>query len=175
MARPLRDKTAGIFHVTAHGVRDTALFRDDLDRVRFLTELAAITARAKWTCIQFCLMTTHYHLLLDVADDALPFGMHALNFRYACSFNSRHGTRGHVTERRYSADRITTDGHLLYAYRYIARNPAVARLCSRSQDWPWSSYAGTIGAAEANTFVDAGCILDLFANVPRLREFVEES
>lgn len=159
--------------MTTHSVRDTALFRDDLDRIRFLTELGSITARAGWTCIEFCLMTTHYHLLLDVPDDALPLGMHALNFRYACFFNAHHGTRGHVTERRYSADRIESDGHLLYAFRYVARNPVTATMIERPQDWPWSSYAGTIGLTEPHTFVDASCILDRFASLPRLREFVE--
>jgi REP element-mobilizing transposase RayT len=179
MARPPRDIDPGIFHVTCHGVRDTALFRDDIDRVRFLTELAAATARAGWTCIEFCQMTTHFHLLVDVDAGILPIAMQRLNFRYACAFNTRHGTRGHVLERRYSAGRIASERHLLAAFRYIARNPVVAKLCMRPQEWPWSSYAATVGLADPIAFVDASCVLRVFGGpievaIGLLRDFVEE-
>ena len=180
MARPHRDVDPGIFHVTCHSVRDTALYRDDLDRIRFLTELAAVSARDGWTCIEYCLMTTHFHLIVEVDLNVLPPAMQRLNFRYACAFNARHGTRGHVLERRYDAGRIRTESHLLAAYRYVARNPVMARLSASPQEWPWSSYASTVGLADPISFVDASCVLELFGGtheiaVARLREFVEES
>jgi REP element-mobilizing transposase RayT len=179
MARQPRDMEAGTFHVTCHSVRDTALYRDDLDRIRFITELAAVSAREGWTCIEYCLMTTHFHLVVDVDQGVLPLAMHQLNFRYACAFNARHGTRGHVLERRYGAGRISSDAHLLAAYRYVARNPVLARLSPTPQDWRWSSYAATVGLADPISFVDASCVLELFGGphefaVARLREFVEE-
>ena len=73
---------------------------------RFLRELARVTRTFEWTCIGFCLMGTHYHLILEVADKALPVGMQSLNFRYAVDFNQRHGMRGHVQFARYGAVRI---------------------------------------------------------------------
>ncbi|HZD87831.1 MAG TPA: hypothetical protein VE088_07490, partial [Gaiellaceae bacterium] len=92
MARRNRDVAPGVFHVWAHSVRDEALFRDDLDRMAFLRELARAGAKAGWRCIAYCLMDTHYHLILEVDAGVLPDGMHSLNFRYACWFNQRHGT-----------------------------------------------------------------------------------
>lgn len=179
MPRPPRDVAAGIFHVTTHSVRDTELFRDDIDRMRFLSELARATARVSWTCIGFCLMRTHYHLLLDASDGALPKGMQALNFRYAVSFNARHRTRGHVTERRYHADRIKDESHLLAAFRYVMRNPVAAGICDRPQDWPWSSYAGTVELGPAHSFVDGNRVLGLFDGpreiaIAQLRAYVEK-
>jgi len=179
MARPPRDIDPGTFHVTCHSVRDTALFRDDLDRVRFLSELAAVSSREGWTCIEYCLMTTHFHLIVTVDAGVLPLAMQRLNFRYACAFNARHGTRGHVLERRYNAGRIRSDAHLLAAYRYVARNPVLARLSATPQAWPLSSYAATVGLADPISFVDASCMLTAFGGpyeiaVARLREFVEE-
>jgi REP element-mobilizing transposase RayT len=180
MSRPPRDVESGTFHITCHSVRDTSLFRDDLDRIRFLTELAAVCGIYGWTCIEYCLMTTHFHLLVTVDAGVLPLAMHRLNFRYACAFNARHGTRGHVLERRYGAGRIASDAHLLAAYRYVARNPVMAKLCATPQEWPWSSYAATVGLAEPISFVDASCVLEIFGGphdiaVARLRSFVEES
>ena len=180
MARPPRDTEPGTFHVTCHSVRDTPLFRDDLDRIRFLSELATAGAHEGWTCIEYCLMTTHFHLIVTVDANVLPVAMHQLNFRYACSFNARHGTRGHVLERRYGAGRIASEAHLLAAYRYVARNPVSAKLCATPQEWPWSSYAAPVGLADQISFVDASAVLELFGGphelaVARLRGFVEES
>jgi putative transposase len=180
MPRAPRDTAAGIFHITTHSVRDTELFRDDIDRTRFLLELARATGLFGWACIAFCLMRTHYHLMLEVADGVMPRGMKSLNFRYAMAFNARHRTRGHVTERRYFSDRIRGEAHLLAAYRYIVRNPVAAGICDRPQDWPWSSYAGTIGHAPPHSFVDASRVLGLFEGPPefaiaRLRAYVEDA
>ena len=97
---------------------------------------------------RICLMRTHYHLILSVEDGVLPRGMHALNFRYACAFNQRHDSRGHVQAARYGSRRIEDDDALMYAFRYVARNPVEAGLCADPADWPWSSYAATIGKAE---------------------------
>ena len=163
MARPPRDTTAGIFHVFTHCVwAAPALFRDDLDRTVFLRELARVTRRYGWTCIEFCLMGTHYHLLLEVGDQALPVGMQSLNFRYAIGFNQRHAMRGHVQFERYGAKRITDESHLLTTFAYIANNPVEARLCDSSAEWPWSSYGGSVGLAESHSFVDPMRVLACF-------------
>jgi putative transposase len=123
-------------------------------------------------------MTSHYHLVLRVDDGALPTGMHSLNFRYARQFNGRHGMKGHAFAARYDARRLSTDAHLLFAYRYVARNPVEAGICDSAEKWPWSSYAATIGVAPQISFVDAGCVLSLLGEtrdvaVVRLRGFVE--
>jgi len=180
MARQLRDKGAGLFHVYTHSVWAATLFRDDQDRIVFLRELARAGAKAQWTCIGFCLMTTHYHLVLAVNSDALPLGMHALNFRHAAQFNKRHGMKGHVLGARYDAVRIEGEAHLLKAYRYMARNPVEAGVCARAEDWRWSSFAATVGDAEAIDFVDASVVIGCFDGprelaTARLRAFVAES
>ncbi len=172
--------TAGLFHVIGHSIRSVDLFRDDMDRVIFLRELARAGDKARWTCLAFCLMTTHYHLLLEVGDGALPVGMQALNFRYACGFNARHGVRGHLFAARYYAVRILNDSHLMVAYRYVARNPLAARLCEAAGDWPWGSYRATAGITAEHSFVDASRVLGCFSDWPeiarpRLRTFVESS
>jgi len=178
MARQLRDKSAGLFHVYTHSVWAAELFRNDRDFVVFLRELARAIDKAGWTCVGFCLMRTHYHLVLDVDHDALPLGMHALNFRYAVEFNRRHGMKGHVLGARYGSVRIEDETHLLDAYRYVARNPVEAGTCQAAEDWRWSSFAA-VGVAEPIEFVDPGIVVGCF-NGPReiaaarLRAFVAE-
>lgn len=180
MARTRRDTAAGIFHVYTHSVWAAELFRDDADRATSLRELARAGAKAGWTCLAYCLLDTHYHLILEVEDGMLPRGMHSLNFRFAIGFNRRYGSKGHVHGARYDNVRIADERHLLRCFRYIVRNPVEAGLCERPQDWPWSSYAATIGPAESAPFVASDRILGPLGRsregaIAALRRFVEES
>jgi REP element-mobilizing transposase RayT len=177
MARSHRDKEAGLFHVFGHSVWAATLFRDDRDRGQFLRELARAGAKAQWTCIGFCVMTTHYHLVLDCDDGALPIGMHSLNFRYAVEFNRRHHMKGHVLGARYGSVRIQDETHLLDAYRYVMRNPVEAGVCRAAETWRWSSLAAAIGAAEPVEFVDPSIVVGCFDGprehaIAKLRAFV---
>jgi REP-associated tyrosine transposase len=180
MARKPRDTAPGIFHVFTHSVwAADALFRDDADREKFLRELELATAKAKWTCIAYCLMGTHYHLLLDVDAGALPKGMHSLNFKYAAAFNKRHEMKGHVHGRRYGSRRITSSDDLLWRFRYVARNPVRAGLCESPASWPWSSYPATVGLARMRSFIDDSKVLGCLAEsrpaaIRSLRHFVED-
>ena len=181
MARRLRDTTPGIFHVFTHSVwAADALYRDDEDRMRFLRELARATTRTAWRCLAYCLMGTHYHLLLDVDADVLPRGMHALNFRYAAAFNARHRMKGHVHGTRYNAFRVMGDADLLHRFKYVARNPVEAGLCKSAADWAWSSYPATVGLATRQSFVTDDLILGCLDGprelaIGRLRRYVEEA
>lgn len=164
MGKRPRDRAAGVFHVYTHCVWAAAeLFRDDLDRLSFLRHLARATDAVGWTCLSYCLMGSHYHLILEVGDDVLPRGMHRLNLGYARDFNRRHGLRGHLQFESYGSYRIESDGTLLDRVAYVALNPVAARQCDRPEDWPWSSYAETVGVRPAGTLVDDGRILALFA------------
>jgi hypothetical protein len=180
MARHCRDKAAGLFHVYTHSVWAAELFRDDRDRGVFLRELARAGAKVQWTCVGFCLMTTHYHVVLDVDDEALPIGMHSLNFRYAVEFNRRHRMKGHVLGARYDAGRIGDEAHLLRAYRYVMRNPVEASICATAEAWRWSSFAAAVGDVEPIEFVDPSIVISCF-DAPReiaearLRTFVAEA
>ena len=176
MPRRPRDKNAGVFHVFTRCVyASKALYRDDIDRVQFLRYLARTTAQSGWTCVAFCLMTTHYHLIVAVEDGVLPRAMHSLNLAYAQAFNRRHGLRGHVQFRPYGAKRIRGAGDLLTRYRYVVRNPVRAGLCELAADWPWSSFAGSVGLAEPHSFVDAGSVISVFAEPEELIWLVNES
>ena len=157
-----------------------ALYRDDVDRMLFVRELARAGAKAEWTLLEFCLMRSHFHLLVEVEDGALPLGMHSLNFRYAMAYNNRHAGRGHVMSARYGSRRLAEESALLTAFRYVARNPVEAGLCSTPTEWAWSSYAGTVGTAEPHSFVDASRVAGCYGEpreiaIARLRAFVEDS
>jgi len=78
MAHKLRDTSAGTFHVFTHCVWAVPhLYRDDLDRIEFLRLLARLAERSGWRCLLYCLMTSHYHLIVRVEAGVLPSAMQA--------------------------------------------------------------------------------------------------
>ncbi len=169
-----------MFHLWTHCVwAADAYYRDDLDRLDFLRRLARVTTKVEWRCIGFCLMRTHYHLIVEVTDGVLPLAMQALNHGYASNFNRRHGLRGHVQSRRYGSRRIANSEELIGVYAYAMNNPVEAGLCPRATSWPWSSFGGTVGLRERSSFVDDGPVLGCFRHEldPRaaLRKAVEET
>lgn len=180
MARKHRDTGAGIFHVYTHCVwACPTLFRDSVDRLTFLRELARATAKVEWQCLAYCVMRTHYHLILEVLDGVLPRGMHALNFRYACSYNSRHQSKGHVQMARYGSRRIEDDADLMRTFKYVARNPVEAVICRKPEDWEWGSYRALLGLTDPQPFVDATKVVQCFGPsrelaLASLRAYVNE-
>jgi REP element-mobilizing transposase RayT len=161
MPRPPRDDAPGIFHITTHSVRSTDLFIDDIDRLVFLDEVARTVDVLDWTCIGFCLLNTHYHLLVETRDRSLSYGMQQINFRHACRLNARHRLRGHAIDGRFWSKRILDEAHLLATYRYVIRNPVSAGLCAHPADWPWSSYRALFDD-RAFRFVDLSVVLACF-------------
>jgi putative transposase len=104
----------------------------------FLWLLGSIAARLELACHAYCLMGTHYHLLVECRREELSLAMHRLNGRYARHFNERHSRSGHVFGDRYSAYIIKDEAHLEQTCDYIAANPVKAGLCDRIEEWPWT-------------------------------------
>jgi putative transposase len=136
--------TTGPFHVTARGNRGQAIFVDNRDRERFLELLARVTSDLAWTVDAYCLMTNHYHLVVETPTSRLSKGMQRLNASYAQWFNRRHDLVGHLFRHRFYAGLVTRDSHLLELLRYLALNPVHAGLCAKPEEWPWSSYGAFV-------------------------------
>jgi putative transposase len=180
MARPLRIlEPGGIYHVTVQGVNGGAIFRGRCDRLHFLTLLEQVIRTHSWLCQSYCLLTSHFHLLVETPEPNLSRGMHRLNADYAQSFNRTHERFGHLFRDRFYSIAVANEGHLLEVSRYIALNPVRAGICRRPQDWEWSSYGATIRCRKPLEFVDYDGLLRRFGRrrataIRALREFVEE-
>jgi REP element-mobilizing transposase RayT len=142
MARMRRsDLPDGKFHLTCVGAGGVHVFTDDLDRLEFLHALGIVADRFRWRLGAYCLMGTHYHLLVEAPTDRLSPAMRWLNSVYARGFNKRHERRGHLFGSRYESRVIRDERHRDAAVAYILDNPVRANLCPRAEDWPWS-YVG---------------------------------
>ena len=135
------------------------LFLDSIDRLCFEDVLTTAVPRAGFELLSYCLMGTHYHLLIQTPEANIGAGMKRLNWLYAWRFNRRHGGKGHAFESRYGAKLIADESHLLSTVRYIVRNPVRAGLTPTPLGWRWSSYGPTIGARPCPPFLSPAPVL----------------
>jgi len=163
MSRPLRiEFPHALYHVTARGDRQEAIYEDDLDRRLFLEILAETVADFNWMVHAYCLMTNHYHLLLETPDGNLSAGMRQLNGVYTQRSNRKHDRVGHVFQGRYKAILVDREGYLLEVARYVVLNPVRAGMVRLAQDWPWSSYGAMTGQVEPPRWLATDGLLSAF-------------
>jgi REP element-mobilizing transposase RayT len=146
MARKLRIQYPGaIYHVMNRGDHSESVFRDEDDRGLFLATLAQACSKADWQVHSFCLMSNHFHLVVETPRANLVAGMKWLLGTYTARFNRKHKLFGHLFSGRYKALPVdgSGTGYLKSACDYVHLNPTRAHLVAVDkglESYPWSSY-----------------------------------
>ena len=175
MARPLRIEFPGaLYHVTSRGNARQPIFLDDGDRHIFLDRLGEVVESHHWDCHCYCLMTNHFHLLVETPEPNLSRGMRRLNGHYSQRFNRRHDRVGHVLQGRFTGILVEREAHILELTRYVVLNPVRAGLVGSAEDYPWSSLRATLGLAPTPSWLRPEAMLAAFGSRARYREFVGE-
>jgi REP element-mobilizing transposase RayT len=180
MARPLRIEFPGaLYHITSRGDRREAIYEDDDDREAFLGVLAEVVDRYHWICHAFCLMTNHYHLVIETVEGNLSRGMRQLNGVYTQASNRRHHRVGHLFQGRFKGILVDKDAYLLELSRYVVLNPVRAGVVDTPAQWRWSSYRAMTGKAPVPKWLTVDALLCQFASVREeahqsYRHFVSE-
>jgi putative transposase len=180
MPRPPRIQVVGgIYHINAGAIHDGRIFRDDADRDHWLGLLAGVIKSFLWECLMYCVLSTHFHLVIRLQAPTMASGMQYLNGRHAEWFNGRYERRGHAFGARYHAVLVETPGHALEVCRYVPNNAVEAGLAPTAEEWPWSSFAATIGLEQRPDWLKPDWVLTLFGTDmatarERYRRFVAE-
>ncbi|USE36350.1 transposase [Endozoicomonas sp. SCSIO W0465] len=165
MSRPLRIQYAGaLYHVTSRGNERKAIYREEVDFNLFLDVLAEVCDRFNWVIHSWCLMTNHYHLVVETPDGNLSAGMRQLNGVYTTRFNRRYGRVGHLFQGRYKAILVDKSAYLLELSRYVVLNPVRARMVDHPGDWLWSSYRYTLGELHSPDWLATDAMLLQFSD-----------
>lgn len=164
MPRPLRIQYPGaVYHVMNRGGGRQAIFEDAADAKRFMELLEEVASPLGWRVFAYCLMTNHYHLVLQTEHPNLAQGMQAFSGRYTQAFNRRHARDGQLFRGRYHAILVERESYLIPVIRYVVLNPVLANLVQDPGAWRWSSYRATIGAAEPPSFLDVSWMIGSYA------------
>lgn len=165
MTRPLRLQFAGaLYHVTSRGNRRSVIYRDDADRDAWLDILASVCDRHHCVVHSFCMMSNHFHLMIETVEPNLSHAMRQLNGVYSQHFNRRHHTVGHLFQGRYTAILVQKESYLLELSRYIVLNPLRARMVESLDAWRWSSYKYYVTDTPAPSWLERDWILAQFGD-----------
>ena len=128
MARKVRVEYAGAFyHVINRGNYRSWIFETEATRKSVLKCLTEVCQAKGWRVYAWCLMSNHYHLLIETPEPNLVSGMRWLQSTFANRFNRYRKENGHVFQGRYKA--LLIDGEALGAVcHYIHLNPIRAGL-----------------------------------------------
>jgi len=169
MARPLRIQYPGaLYHVTCRGNEQRDIFRDDLDRGRFLQLLAQSLTIYTVTLHSFVCMINHFHLLLETSLGNLAEFMRHFNIVYTGYFNRRHRRSGHLYQGRYRSLLVEKDAYLTLLSRYLHLNPVRIRTQAKRPlpdqmqyltTYPWSSLPGYLSRRKKVGFVHYALVL----------------
>jgi REP element-mobilizing transposase RayT len=127
------------FHVHTRGNNRRGVLTDDSPRMVFMRMFARIAIRYRWLVYAWCLMTTHYHVVLESTRAQLSAGMQWLNGLYAQTFNRRYGRYGHLFAARFGSRVIEDEAYLARVCDYVLLNPVQAGLCEHAAEWRWSA------------------------------------
>jgi REP element-mobilizing transposase RayT len=153
----------GYAHVSSRGVYGRAIYNDDDERELFLALYERWSRKYRWRTLAWALLTNHHHFLVKQEDGDLTRGLRVLHCGYSRRMNAKYGEtrKGHLVRHGFYAGPLETAEDVLAVARYIDLNPVRAGLCKRPEDWPYSSYAATVGVREPRPFHDPEALLAL--------------
>ncbi|MBF0217542.1 MAG: transposase [Candidatus Omnitrophica bacterium] len=176
MSRPLRIEYPGaMYHVTSRGNEKKDIFYSPRDKDKFLEIISSSHDKFKIILHSFCLMTNHYHLLIETTKANLSKCMQFINSAYTNYFNKKRARYGHLFQHRYTGILVEEESYLIRLSRYLHLNPVRAKMSKKPEDFKWSSYKYFLNNKEFPDFLDIDRTLRFFDNDPlRYKEYVEE-
>lgn len=126
MTRPLRANIEnGWYHVYGRGIDRREIYLDDQDRLHFLALLEGMVERYRVVNHAYCLMTNHYHLILQTPEANLSAAMQWLSTSYSMWFNKRNRRVGPLFQGRFGSIPIENGAWAYDASFYVHLNPVM--------------------------------------------------
>jgi len=171
MARLARYVIPGVaHHVTQRGNGRQQTFFSDADYGAYRDLLAQHCSAHGVAVWSWVLMPNHVHLVLvPEHSDALRAALSKVHRAYAGRIHAREKRTGHFWQGRFGCVAMD-EAHLLAAIRYVALNPARARLVARATDWRWSSVHALLDPGHGDGLTGTAPVL---ARVPNIASWLE--
>ncbi|NOU52150.1 hypothetical protein HG263_16600 [Pseudoalteromonas sp. JBTF-M23] len=149
------------------------IFHDSQYFQAFLATLAE--AHARFDCIihAYCLMSNHYHLLIETPKANLGRVMRHINGVYTQRHNKLKRTDGPLFRGRYKAILVEKGAYLLQLSRYIHRNPIEMAnpMVEDLAKYPWSSYPAYIGETEPQDWLTRDFTYDMLGHRYKYKQY----
>ena len=159
---PRLDPIDGWHHVMNRGVNGAHIFTSDDDRRTFGRLLGEVSDRYGIEIHAYCLMGTHFHLLLRCPAGGLSAAMHHLQSSFARIVNDRTGRTGHLFGAWFSSRLITEVHYLANVVRYIHQNPMDIPGVADIATYRWSSHRTYLGFRRPPPWLHLDIVLGWF-------------
>ncbi len=152
MSRPTRIEYEGAFHhVMNRGRNHENIFHDQRYYSDFLKCLREASEQFEAVIHAYCLMTNHYHLLIETPQANLGRIMRHINGVYTQRYNWLNKSDGPLFRGRYKSVLVDEDDYLLQLTRYIHLNPLETKppMVKALEYYEWSSYPAYVNHAKS--------------------------
>jgi len=173
MARKPRLDMAGFHHVVNRGVEKRNIFIDQDDYKYFLELICAGCLEYKVDVHSYCLMSNHYHILIETREDNLSKFMRALNAKYASYFNRKYKRVGHLWQGRFKSWYVSSVAYLYTLIKYIEFNPLEAKMVKELKDYKFSSYNSFLDNDKPIACLENSLIFNNYKTAQERKEFFE--
>ena len=136
----------GFYHLYNRGVNRGEIFFEEKNYLYFLSRVKKYLFPVM-DLIAYCLMPTHYHLLVFGDETSEVFktsevsrAMMKLSVSYTKAINLHYDRVGPLFQGAFQAKLVDTDAYLWQVVGYIHLNPVEAGLVKAPEDWKYSSY-----------------------------------
>jgi REP element-mobilizing transposase RayT len=185
------------YHLYNRGVNRERVFFEPENYLFFLRRLREQLSPIL-EVVAYCLMPTHYHLLVqvkalqtsqtsevsktsevclkvcsEVCSARVSGAMMRLAVSYTKAVNKRYERVGPLFQGSFQARHVDRNEYLVYLSRYIHLNPQAAGYVEHAEEWQYSSYRDYLGARQG-TLPVPGVVLGQFSSPNAYRQFVEQ-
>lgn len=127
------------------GIGGDHIFPGDADKQIFLDILAEKAKLLGVRLVGYCIMSNHYHLLLENSSGRMSALLKVVSGSYGIHYRHQHGGKGYVFQNRYRSTLIQDDDYLRLTILYLLQNPVRAGLVSHCTEYKWSSVGEYLG------------------------------
>ena len=142
MPRKPRIEKNGFYHIINRGVARANVYHNNYDFKKFLNILEEASLEYGFKIYSFCLISNHYHLLMEIKKENLSVIMQKINSRYSIYFNNKYKRVGPLWQGRFKSWYVYDEAYLNTLIRYIEFNPVKANITKHIGKYKWamSSY-----------------------------------
>ena len=142
MPRKARKKAnSQTYHVMIRGINRQQIFEDLEDSETFIKILEDVQQKSKFELYAYCLMGNHVHLMIKEGEENIETIFKRIGGKYVYYYNTKYERVGHLFQDRFKSEPIDTDSYFKVVLRYIHQNSVKAGICSKVEDYPYSSYS----------------------------------
>jgi REP element-mobilizing transposase RayT len=160
---PRKDYVGQWHHVMHRGIARRTVFESALDIRAFLALLAQVVRAGELEVHSFCVLTTHFHLLVRCPAGNLGIAMGRVLNGYVRWFNRGRRRDGSLFRGRFRSRPVTLEAYRRVLVRYIDDNPVHAGLVALPREYPHGS-ASRFCAARATPWLEHGWIASVVAD-----------